>query len=337
MAKSAVLLINIGTPDAPDTASVRKYLFQFLNDKRVIDLPFVIRKLLVNLVIVPFRAPKSAELYKILWQEEGSPLLVYTNRLVDILNKAYNNDHDFYTAMRYGYPSLKKVLGQIKNKNYDSIILFPMFPQYASSTTGSLLEYAMNEISKWYVIPEIRSINQFYNDNNFIDAFIDNIQTCNYRDYDHIIFSYHGLPINQVENVHPEISEFGCKCDMTMPEHGKYCYKATCYETTRLLAAKLEFADSDYSVGFQSRLTDKWLHPFTDELIIKKAQAGIKRLLVVAPAFVTDCLETLVELEIEYAELFKEHGGEELRLVPSLNYSEKWVKAITEIIGIKNK
>ena len=332
MAKSAVLLINIGTPDSPDTKSVRKYLFQFLNDKRVIDLPFVIRKLLVNVVIVPFRAPKSAELYKILWQEEGSPLLVYTNRFVDILNKEHSKNYDFYTAMRYGNPSLKSVLDQIKDKNYDSIILFPMFPQYASSTTGSLLEFAMKEISKWYVIPEIHSVNQFYNDNNFIDAFTDNIQTCNYSDYDHIIFSYHGLPINQVENVHPGTSEFGCKCDIVMPDHGKYCYKATCYETTRLLAAKLELSDSDYSVGFQSRLTDKWLHPFTDELIIKKAELGVKRLLVVAPAFVTDCLETLVELEIEYAGLFKEHGGEELRLVPSLNYSEKWVKAITEII-----
>lgn len=332
MDKSAVLLINIGTPDSPDTSSVRKYLFQFLNDKRVIDLPFLLRKFLVNLIIVPFRAPKSAKLYKQLWQPEGSPLLYNTDELVSKLNSHNTDKYDFYTAMRYGNPSLQNVLGSIKDKNYNSIILFPMFPQYASSTTGSLLEFAMNEMSKWYIIPEIRSINQYYSHPKFIEAFIHNITENHYIEYDHIIFSYHGLPLNQVNQSHIGIDEHQCTCTNSMPEYGKYCYKATCYETTRLLADKLKLKTDSYSMAFQSRLTNKWLKPFTDELVVQKAKQGVKKLMIVAPAFVTDCLETIVELEIEYGNLFRENGGKELKLVSSLNSSDIWADAIIELI-----
>jgi ferrochelatase len=331
MNKKALLLINIGTPDEPSVSAVRKYLSEFLNDPRVIDLPWLARKLLVNLIIVPFRAPSSTKLYKQLWDDKGSPLLYITKYLEEKLSNRLPDGIDVFTAMRYGNPNLKDVLHQIKDKNYDEIMLFPMFPQYASSTTGSLLEFALKEVSKWYVIPKISYVNQFYTHNAFIKAFQSRIEEADYKNYEHIVFSYHGLPLSQVNKSHPGINEETCTCHKEMPAHGKYCYKATCYDTTRLLLEKLDIKEENYSIGFQSRLTKKWLEPFTDNIIESKAKEGIKKLLIVAPAFVTDCLETFIELEIEYAELFYKNGGEKLKLVHSLNDSDLWVDAIKEI------
>lgn len=332
MNNKAIILINIGTPDKPEVSSVRKYLSEFLNDPRVIDLPWLARKLLVNLIIVPFRAPSSTKLYKQLWDEKGSPLLYLSKSLEEKLSNSLGTGFDVFTAMRYGNPNLKAILEEVRYGSYDEIILFPMFPQYASSTTGSLLDFALKQISDWYIIPKVSYIDQYYDKPAFVNAFQSRIKESNYKDYEHIVFSYHGLPISQVNKCHPQIDESKCNCKIKIPEHGKYCYKATCYETTRLLVNKLDITEKDYSIGFQSRLTKKWLKPFTDNVIEEKAKAGIKKLLIVAPAFVTDCLETFVELEIEYAELFYKNGGKELKLVHSLNDSDVWVNAIKEII-----
>lgn len=332
MKKTAVILINIGTPDSPNTYDVRKYLSYFLNDKRVITLPYILRKILVNLIIVPFRAPKSAKLYKLLWQDEGSPLQFYSERLITKLNSNSSDNTKFFMAMSYGKPFIQDVLNDIKKQNFESIIIFPMFPQYASSTSGSIIELVLSEISRWNIIPEIRTVSQYHSHPAFIDAFSKNILACEPNRYEHVIFSYHGLPIDQIDACHPNISEGQCSCTKEMPEHGKYCYKATCYETTRLITSKINLSSDGYSVAFQSRLTKKWLKPFTDKIIIQKAKEGVKRILITAPAFVTDCLETLVELEIEYAELFKQNGGEELKLVPSLNDSDIWAETIRKII-----
>lgn len=332
MNRKAVVLINIGTPDKPEVADVRRYLFQFLNDRRVIDLPWLLQKFLVNFIIVPFRAPKSTKLYKLLWQEKGSPLLFYSEQLRDKLKNIMPPEYDVFIAMRYGKPSMKELLNKLENDNYQEITLVPLFPQYASSTTGSLVELALKEISKWYIIPKVKFVNQFYDNSEFIESFAQRVNDIELKSYDHIIFSYHGLPLSQINKSHPKISESECNCTVKMPEHGTYCYKATCYETTRLLAARLNLTSEQFSVAFQSRLTKNWLMPFTDELIESLAKKGCKNILIFAPAFVTDCLETLIELEVEYAELFYNLGGKKLTMVPSLNDTDHWTATLKNII-----
>lgn len=330
--RTAVLLVNVGTPDEPKVPAVRRYLFDFLNDRRVIDLPLIPQKLLVNLIIVPFRAPKSTKLYEMLWTEEGSPLLVNAEKNKQKLQEALGYQYEVFIAMRYQKPSLKKVLHQIRDERYGQLIVIPVFPQYASSTTGTIAQFVSKEVAKWTVVPEIRMVSQFYDHPTFVKAFTERIKEYKPETYDHIIFSYHGLPNRQVDKVHPEVASTVCTCEQALPEHGKYCYKATCYETTRLLAGSLKLKPEDYSVSFQSRLTTNWLKPFTDELLIKKAKEGAKRILVVAPAFVADCLETTVEIGIEYQDLFEKEGGEKVQLVESLNDHPLWIETLKDII-----
>lgn len=330
--KTAVILANVGTPDAPTVSAVRKYLFQFLNDRRVIDLPWLLQKFLVNVIIVPFRAPKSTKLYQMLWTEKGSPLMSISNEAKEKLQKELGKDYEVFVGMRYQNPALKAVLQTIKEKRFDKIVVLPMFPQYASSTTGTISQLVNTEISKWNVIPELTIVSQFYHNEGFIKSFAAQIQKYKPEEFDHIIFSYHGLPFRQTDKVHPGIKTTECSCEEKMPEHGRYCYKATCYETTRLLAKELGLPKSAYSVAFQSRLTKNWLKPFTDEKITELAKNGAKRILVTAPAFIADCLETTVEIGIEYQELFEKHGGEKIQLVESLNSGDQWIKVICELI-----
>jgi len=280
--RKAVLLINVGTPDKAEVKAVRRFLSQFLNDGRIIDMPWLFRKILVNLIIVPFRAPKSTKLYEKLWTSEGSPLLLNTEKFADKLRPVLGENYEVFTAMRYGNPSLKKVLQQIKKQNFDELIVFPLFPQYASSTVGTILEFVMKEMRVWEVIPDVRFIHQFYDHPGFLEAFSQNITHCHPEEFDHIIFSYHGLPLRQVDKVHPGTSSAQCQCEKQMPVYGNNCYKATCYQTTRLLAGKLGLDRQQYSVGFQSRFSKNWLGPFTDELIKEAARKGAKKVLVTA-------------------------------------------------------
>ncbi len=330
--RTAVLLVNVGTPDEPKVSAVRRYLFQFLNDRRVIDLPLIPQKLLVNLIIVPFRAPKSTKLYEMLWTTEGSPLIVNAEKNRVKLQKELGDDYEVFTAMRYQNPSLKKALHQVRDQRFGKMIVIPVFPHYASSTTGSIAQFVAQEMAGWTVIPELKIISQFYDHPQFINAFAERIRSYKPESWDHIIFSFHGLPNRQVDKIHPEVKSTICTCETAMPEHGKYCYKATCYETVRLLAAALQLKREEYSVSFQSRLTKNWLKPFTDELLIEKAKEGTKRVLVVAPAFVADCLETSVEIGIEYQELFAKHGGEKVQLVESLNDHPLWIETLQQLI-----
>lgn len=335
--QKAVLLINVGTPDKAEVKEVRRFLSQFLNDKYVMDMPWLLRKILVNFVIVPFHAPKSLKLYQQLWTAEGSPLLLNTEKFAIGLGKALGENYRIFTAMRYGNPSLKKSLQQIKEQKFDELIVFPMFPQYASSTTGTVVEFVGKEVQKWGVKPKLHYIHQFYDFPGFVDAFSQNIAAYHPEQFDHIIFSCHGLPLRQVNKIHPEISSVKCTCDKQMPAHGSHCYKATCYETARLLTAKLGLQNNQYSVGFQSRFSKNWLSPFTDNLIKDLARNGAKKILITVPSFVADCLETLVEVEIGYRKLFREFGGEELVLVESLNANAQWVKAAADIIRTKSR
>ncbi len=330
--KTGVLLINLGTPDSPSTADVRSYLFQFLNDPRVIDLPWLLRKILVNLIIVPFRAPKSAKIYQKLWTKNGSPLLYYSNKVSQLLDDALGEDYTVHLAMRYKNPGIPDVLAQMKKLNYSRIVVLPMFPQYASASTGSALEMVMDEIGKWWAIPELKVISQYYDHPDFLDAIVDRASKYDLSDYDHVLFSYHGLPTRHVDKVYDEGLCADRDCDHEITVENQYCYKASCFATTRLLAEKLELKESDYTVCFQSRLDKNWLEPFSDKVVEARAKQGDKKLLVFSPAFTADCLETVVEIGDEYQQIFTENGGEKIQLVESLNDHPLWVSCLKKLV-----
>jgi protoporphyrin/coproporphyrin ferrochelatase len=329
--KTAVVLINLGTPDSPSVGHVRSYLSQFLNDPRVIDIPWLLRKMLVNLIIVPFRAPKSAKIYQKVWTENGSPLLFYSERAKELLQKELPT-HDVYLAMRYKNPSIPDVLEIIRRKNYSGIVFLPMFPQYASASTGSAIEEVMDVVKKWWVIPEMKFISQYYDDPLYIQAIIERAKKYNFNDYEHILFSYHGLPERQVDKVYDDGLCVDHNCENKITEDNKYCYKATCYATTRLLVEKLGIPREKYTVCFQSRLDKKWLTPFSDEVVRECAMKGMKKILVFSPAFTADCLETLVEIGDEYQEIFTHHGGEKVQLVESLNDHPVWIQCLKNLV-----
>ena len=332
--KSALLLVNVGTPDNPSVNAVRRYLFQFLNDPRVIDLPWLARKMLVNLIIVPFRAPKSAKLYKRLWTKEGSPLLINSLKLKDKLQSKLNGEADVFIAMRYGEPSIKKTIESIRTGGYKNVIILPMFPQYASSTTGTAIQTVFKEMENWNTIPFVHTISKFYDHPAFLEAFTQRIATYKPQDYDYVLFSYHGLPNNHNDKSHPEIASVSCNCEKAMPSHGRFCYKASCYESTRQLVDRLNLEEDKYTTSFQSRLSNNWMTPFTDKTLDSLAKRGIKRLLVVAPSFTADCLETTDEIGHEYKKAFLNAGGQELTLVESLNADDLWVDALKKIVAI---
>ena len=333
MNKTCILLVNLGTPDSPSVKDVRKYLFEFLNDPRVIDIPAIARFFLVNFIIVPFRAPKSAVIYKRLWTDRGSPIIIYGESVKENLQHSLGENFDVELAMRYRKPSLESVLKRMQKKNYEKIVVVPLFPQYASATTGSIHDKVMKIVSKWWVIPDIKFISQFYDNNGFINTIVERSKKYNLEEYDHILFSYHGLPVRQVDKVYPDGSL--CEehnCEKEINETNTYCYKATCYATTRLIAKKLNLSEENYTVCFQSRLDKDWLEPFADKMIIEQAKKGAKKLLVFSPAFVADCLETIVEIGFEYQKLFEEHGGEKVQLVESLNDHPMWIETLKNIV-----
>jgi protoporphyrin/coproporphyrin ferrochelatase len=331
--KSALLLLNVGTPDAPTVPAVRRYLFQFLNDRRVIDLPWLLQKILVNLIIVPFRATKSTKLYQRVWTELGSPLLFHSENLQKKLQVALQGRVDVFLAMRYQNPSIGMIMSDIEQGGYDRFVVLPLFPHYASSTTGTAVQAIFKQIQTWNVIPNVQVISQFYDHSAFVEAFAQKISSYAPETYDHVVFSYHGLPNRHLDNVHRGIESAQCTCERVFPEHGRMCYKATCYQTTRLLVEALGLTEGRFTTSFQSRLSQNWMTPFTDEVLEKRASEGAKRVLIVAPSFVADCLETIVELGYEYKELFLEKGGEELTLVPSLNSDDVWVQSLVQIVS----
>lgn len=330
--KTGVLLINLGTPDSPSVSDVRSYLSQFLNDPRVIDIPWLARKILVNLIIVPFRAPKSAKVYKKLWTANGSPLLFHSVRAKQLLQNELGDGYEVHLAMRYKNPSIPDVLEKMRKANYKKIVVFPMFPQYASASTGSALEEVMRVIQTWWVIPEIRLISQYYNHPDYIEGFVERGKQFKPDEYDHVLFSYHGLPERQVDKVYDEGLCADHNCEHGITEENKFCYKATSYATTRLIASRLGIPAEKYTVCFQSRLDQKWLKPFSDEVVRECAKKGMKKILVFSPAFTADCLETIIEIGEEYQEIFHNYGGEKVQLVESLNDHPKWIQCMKNLI-----
>ncbi|MFM7023521.1 MAG: ferrochelatase [Flavobacteriales bacterium] len=329
----AVLLIQLGTPDAPEKPAVKKYLKEFLSDPRVIDYPTLKRTLLVNGIIIPARLNNSTEIYKKVWTEKGSPLLLHTEDLTKKLQEALGANYLVKYAMRYQKPSLEQVLAELEKKAIEEIIVIPLYPQYASSSTGTAVQKFMEIVSKWEVTPNFRVISRFYDNDDFIAAFAEKGNQHNWKDYDKVVFSFHGLPVRHLEK--------GCKvpncraedCTTKCVDARKYCYRSTSYETARRIAKKMGIPEEHYTVSFQSRLgKEQWIMPYSDQIIKDLAKQGAKKLLMFSPAFVADCLETIVEIGHEYHEIFREHGGEKVQLVESLNSSDSWVKALKGMV-----
>jgi len=329
---TAVLLINLGTPDSPSTRDVRSYLRQFLNDPRVVDLPAPLRWALVNLIIVPFRAPKSAKIYQQLWTDQGSPILLHGQRVKSLLQQRLGEGYTVELAMRYKNPSIPETLERLRKTNPDRILVVPLFPQYASASTGSAMQAVMDVVREWWVIPDIRLISQYWNHPTLIHAWLERGRQYDWRDYDHVLFSYHGLPERQVDKVYDQGLCRDRDCEHEVTDENAYCYKATCYGTTRLLAQGLGIPEEKYTTCFQSRLDKKWLEPFADKLVEQHARQGAKKLLVFSPSFVADCLETTIEIGHEYQELFEEHGGEKVQLVESLNDHPAWIDTLEALV-----
>lgn len=334
-AKKGILLVNLGTPDSPAVSDVYRYLIEFLMDGRVIDIPTWRRTLLVKGIIVPFRARNSAKLYQEIWDEKtGSPLLHYSLIQQRLLQERLGDAYHVELAMRYQNPSIPNALANLKRMNVDSIRVIPLFPQYASATTGSVIEKVMDEIRSWQTFPEVSFVNQFYDNKLMVDIFAENARKQQPETYDHFLFSYHGLPVRQLLDVDGS-GTHNCDrsgCREGIHENNKFCYLAQCYATTRLIVEKLGIAPADHTVCFQSRLgKTPWIQPYTSDVLKEVASRGKKRLLVFSPAFVADCLETIYEIGTEYATDFKALGGEHVQLVESLNDHPLWITALEQM------
>jgi len=329
---TGLLLVNLGTPDAPDTPSVRRYLRQFLSDPRVIDINPVGRAALLNLVILPFRPSKSAEAYRKIWGTDGSPLLTHSRALTTAVRARLGDGWRVELAMRYGNPSIEASLTALRSAGCDRVVVLPLYPQYSSAATGSTVEEVCRVAGALWVTPMLTFVGAFYDDARFVDAFAAvGRPLLDTGRYDHVLFSYHGLPERQTQRTDETgahcLRRTDC-CDAIVAAN-RHCYRAQCFATTRALVAKLGLADGSYSTSFQSRLgRTPWIRPFTDEVVRELAQKGVKRLAIYSPSFVADCLETLEEIGLRAKEDFVAHGGEELTLIPSLNATAPWVEAV---------
>jgi protoporphyrin/coproporphyrin ferrochelatase len=328
MAKSAVLLLNLGSPDSTSVADVRRYLSEFLGDERVIDKPAnaFLRRLLVNQIICRFRAPKSAHAYESIWTPEGSPLIVTSKRTQAALQ--LRTELPVALAMNYGNPSIPAVLRQLVDQGVDRVLLFPQYPHYAMSSWETVVVKVQREAAK--VAPDMRfeCVQPYYGDADYIDALVASARPYLTEPYDHLLFSYHGVPVRHLTKA--DSSKAHCQvvpdcCTTCSPVHST-CYKAQVTRTTKLFVEKAGIPAEKYSLTFQSRLVgEPWLAPYTDAALEHFGRAGVKHLVVITPAFVTDCLETLEEIQVEGAETFKAAGGGTFVHIPCLNDQPVWV------------
>ena len=335
-----VLLVNLGTPEAPATAEVRAYLREFLSDPRVIDINPLGRWLLLNVFILPFRPAKSAAAYRSVWMPGGSPLLVHSRAFADGVQTSLNEKAPgrfvVRLAMRYGQPSIPSVLEELLKQDLERLIILPLFPQYSSAATGSALERVMKAVAESWNVPAIDSFDSFYDAPAFIDGFRDVARpVLDAFAPDHILFSYHGLPERQVKKSDTTgthcLASANC-CDSICPAN-RSCYRAHCVATTNAIVSALSLAPGTFSYSFQSRLgRTPWIKPYTDLVLPELAQKGIKRLAVFSPAFVADCLETVEEIGIRAKEQWQALGGEELVLIPSLNAHPTWVNGVADMV-----
>lgn len=330
-----VLLINLGSPESPTPKDVKPYLDEFLMDKYVIDVPYLLRALLVRGIILRNRPEKSAAAYAKIWWDEGSPLVVLSKRMHEKVKPQVNVP--VALAMRYGNPSLMTGLQELHDKGVTEVLLFPLYPHHAMSSTVTVIDKAEEIRKKNFPNMKFSSVPAFYNKPDYIKNLSDSVRKhLNGFDYDHLLFSYHGLPERHIRKT--DVTKTHCKidgscCNTPSPAH-EFCYRHQCYETTKLVVKALGIPEGKYSQTFQSRLAgDKWLEPYTDVEVNKMPEKGIKNLAVVTPAFVADCLETLEEIAMEANHQFKEHGGENFLAVPCLNDDDEWCATVSKWIN----
>jgi ferrochelatase len=332
--RTGILLVNLGTPDAPEPAAVRRYLREFLSDPRVIDINPVGRALLLNLVILPFRPKRSAAAYRKIWTAEGSPLLVHGRALTAALRERMP-EYPIELAMRYGNPAIEPALTRLREQSCDRIVVVPLYPHYAASSTGSSVERVYRIAAKLWNTPYITVVPAFYDHPAFIAAFaaIGRRQLDPFA-ADHVLFSFHGLPERHViASSDPKLCVARPDCCDRLVDGNRNCYRAQCFATARALATKLDLAPDAWSISFQSRLgRTPWIKPYTDVVIPALAKRGVRKLAVFCPAFVADCLETVEEIGIRASADFRAAGGERLELITSLNGEPAWVAAVERII-----
>ena len=335
MKNCGVLLMNLGSPDSTAVKDVRKYLMEFLMDSRVIDYPYIFRLLLVGGIIVPFRAAKSAEAYKKVWTKRGSPLIVITEDVQHELEKIIGVPVEI--SMRYANPTPKKALDNLLKKSpaLEEVIGIPMYPHFAMSSYETAVEHVKKIHTKNKYPFSLKFIDPFYNDVNYIDALSASIQPFLEQSYDTILFSYHGLPERHLRKADPTkkhcLQSPDC-CHTASPAHAT-CYRHQCIMTTELVAQKLKIPKEKTLLSFQSRLgREEWLKPYTAKLLEELPGLGIKKLLVVCPAFVSDCLETLEEMAMEGKKIFLEAGGESFTLIPCMNTNPAWIQTLKKFV-----
>jgi len=328
-----VLLVNLGTPDSPRPADVRRYLREFLGDPRVIDLPAPARWLLLEAVILPFRPRRSAAAYRQIWTEAGSPLLVHGRALCEAMAKQLGAGFRVELAMRYGRPSVPDAIDALTGDGIDRIVVLPLFPQYASSSTGSALEHVYRSAARRGNVPSLQVVPPFYSDSGFIRAAaaaargdLDGFAP------DHLLLSYHGLPERQVRAGGSGCLRSADCCESIGPANSA-CYRAHCFATSRALTAELGLEPQAVSLAFQSRLgRAAWIGPSLEDELARLAAAGVRRLAVMCPSFVADCLETLEEVGIRARDTWRGLGGQELRLLPCVNAHPEWVRAASDLV-----
>ena len=316
--KIGVLITNLGTPDAPNKEELKVYLNQFLSDPRVIELPKILWQILLKLVILQIRPSKSAEAYKQIWTDKGSPLLDIANRQLNKIQTSFSSKNEnivFEVGMRYGNPSIPDALSKLQKKQIRRLLVLPMYPQYCAATTGSTFDEVTNVLQKWRWIPEMRFINQYFEEKNYIEALSNSIKSFwkKNKKPQKIIFSYHGIPKRYLTNGDP--------------------YHCFCLKTTRLVKEHLELSDDEIMTTFQSRFGKaEWLKPYTSETLKELPKQGIKNIHIISPGFSSDCLETLEELEEENKEYFMESGGENYHYIPCLNDHDDHIDLFVNLI-----
>ncbi|MFZ9074407.1 MAG: ferrochelatase [Flavobacteriaceae bacterium] len=330
-----VLLVNLGSPDSTDTNDVRDYLDEFLMDERVIDLPKWFRTFLVKGIILKTRPKKSAKAYRKIWWEEGSPLIVLSERLKEKVQKKVSVP--VALAMRYGNPSIKKGLQVLKAQGVKEVLLVPLYPQFAMATTETILVLAEQLQKEHFPEMELVSLPPFYNHSDYIRVLANSIQEeLQGKNWEHLLFSYHGVPERHIRK--SDVTKSHCKmdgkcCFTDSPAHA-YCYRHQCEMTTQKVADYLELKEGSYSSSFQSRVSilGSWLKPYTDKTVEEFAKKGTQELAIATPAFVSDCLETLEEIGMEAAEDFEDNGGKKLHVIPCINDREDWVNVLSRWI-----
>lgn len=327
-----MLLVNLGTPDAPTYKGLRTYLNQFLTDRRVIDIPWLFRNMIFKGIVAPLRSGKVSKLYKSIWMEEGSPLKVYGERVTKGVQEILGDDYVVELAMRIQNPSIESALNKLRAANVSEIIVFPLFPQYSSATTGSVFEEVMRLLGKREQIPNIRMVNSYYDHPEMLAIYADNARKMGLDNYDHYIFSFHGVPTRYLKKENNY-----CKCDTNccqkiVPEN-QFCYTAQCNATGHAIAALLNIPKENYTIAYQSKFgREEWVQPYLDDVLEERLAKGDKRIMAFSPSFVADCLETTMEIAVEYNEEFIEGGGEGLDLVQSLNDDPRWIRIVADLV-----